>query len=293
MDIYSAEIQVNKLLDYVKSLSDAKPRMYQKSKDRLKELASTCNQVVSVIAEILQDEALLSDQDEFGGSNVNDFNAVLNSMEDQITELRQFLSTPRTTSYDTDLNSTSAKKQAIYAYKHCLSSIAHSDIAVLEAEDCGKLLWDWFNSRFLASSDTFKYNIKRIPGWIRDIILLYSYHFEDGTLNEFRSSFHTWIASISEDNNYAVPFEVYSFNKKPDPKKMTLSAAVIWDVLMDYGLKDICKNSSELYPSEDCVESLISSLNSDVLDPYKHYMYDHSVLDTCHLTLKLKGGDLN
>ena len=116
MDIYSAEIQVNKLLDYVKSLSDAKPRMYQKSKDRLKELASTCNQVVSVIAEILQDEALLSDQDEFGGSNVNDFNAVLNSMEDQITELRQFLSTPRTTSYDTDLNSTSAKKQAIYAY---------------------------------------------------------------------------------------------------------------------------------------------------------------------------------
>ncbi len=292
MDIYNAEIQVNKLLNYVKSLSDAKPRMYQKSKDRLKELASTCNQVVSIIAEILQDETLLNDQDEFGGANVNDFNSVLNSMEDQISELRQFLSVPRTTTPTSDSTSNSAKKQAMSVYKQCLSSTAQSDIPVVEAEDCSKLLWCWFNARFLESSGTFKYNIKRIPGWIRDIVVLYSYHFEVDTLDSFKSSFYTWIASIANGNNYAVPYEIYTFDKNPDASKLTLTSAVIWDILLDYGLKNLCNNSSDLYPSEDCVISLVETLNSSIIDPYKHYMYDHSILEQCRLTLKMKGGDI-
>lgn len=293
MDIYNAEIQVNKLLNYVKSLSDSKPRMYQKSKDRLKELANTCNQVVSVIAEILQDETLLNDQDEFGGANINDFNSVLNSMEDQISELRQFLSVPRTPSTTAiDANSSGAKKQAMLLYKQCLSSLSQADVPVLEVEDCSKLLWCWFNARFLESSGTFKYNIKRIPGWIRDIVILYSYHLDVNTLDSFKSNFYTWISSIANGNNYAVPYEVYTFDKAPDPAKLTLTAAVIWDVLLDYGIKDLCNNSSDLYPSEDCVVALIETLNSSTMDPYKHYVYDHSILEQCRLTLKMRGGDI-
>lgn len=284
MDIYSAEVQVKKLLNYVMSLSDSKTRMYQKSKDRLKELAGTCNQVISVISEILQDEVLVDEQDEFGGST-SDFNAVLNSMEDQISELRQFLRAPRVSS--TSTTSTNSKRQALVTYKHCLSSTAESDIAVVEAEGCAKMLWNWFNARFLSGPSSFKYNMKRFPGWIRDIVILYGYHFETHTLETFREEFYNWISTIPSGNNYAVPYEVYKFDKFPDPEFMTLSAVVIWDILLDYGLRDLCCDaSSELYPSEDCVYALVGSMKSSVMDPYQNYLYDPSILSKCNLTLR-------
>lgn len=286
MDIYTAEIQVNKLLNYVKGLSDSKPRMYQKSKDRLKELANTCNEVVLVIAEILQDEALISDQqDEFGGSESSDFNSMLNSMEDQILELRQFLNAPKP---DVSKETSNNKKRAINTYRYCLSSLSSANILVEEAEDCSKLLWNWFETRFLTYSETFKYNMKRIPRWIRDIVIMYGYHLECGTLAEYNRQFKDWIDSIAVgNNNYAVPYEIYQFDTDPTADYATLSSVVIWDILLDYGLRDICiESSSGLYPSEDCVYNLVGSLNSSVMDPYSNYAYDHSILEKCNLTLK-------
>lgn len=288
MDIYSAEIQVNKLLNYVKSLSDAKPRMYQKSKDRLKELANTCNQVIVVISEILQEEALTEDQNEFEGSEVKDFNTVLNSMEDQIAELRQFLSSPKSASSSTS----SSRKQVISKYSKCLNLLAKSNVSVVEAEDCGKLLWSWFRARFVEGSVNFQYNMKRIPGWLRDIVVLFGYHLESGSLDQFKGNFYSWIASIStKGNTYSVPYEVYMFDKDPDPDMLTLTSVVIWDILLDYGLKELCDDpSSEFYPSEDCVYSLVGSLRGSVMDPYQNYQYDPTILDRCNLTRK--GGDI-
>lgn len=263
--------------------------MYQKSKDRLKELANTCNQVIVVISEILQDEALINDQqdDEFGGSEVTDLDSFLDSVEYKISELRQFLNSPKPIHVTTSSAST-AKKRALFTYKHCLSSISNANIAVLEAEDCGRLLWKWFSTRFLESTESFKYNMKKLPRWIRDIVLLYGYHLECGTLNDFLSSFNKWLISVSEDsNNYAVPYDVYNFDKYPNPEMLTLSSVVIWDILLDYGLRDLCCDpSSELYPSEDCVYSFVSELNSSIMDPYSNYLYDKSILDKCNLTLK-------
>lgn len=288
MDIYSAEIQVNKLLNYVKNLSDTKPHMYQKSKDRLKELANTCKQVIIVISEVLQDEVLQDDQeDEFASSNSSDFNLMLDSMESQLSEMRQFLClsqksvTPKT-------SSVSAKKHAIFAYKQCLSMLSQKKMIIHEAEDCSNLLWSWFQVRFLSGDKNFKYNMKRFPNWVRDIVILYGYHFENDSIAEFTSNFYDWLSSIpAGTNNYAVPYDVYCFDKSPDPKLMNLSAAVLWDILLDNGLRDLCANSSDMYPSEDCVYSLVGAFNSAVMDPYQNYLYDASILDVCHFTLKV------
>lgn len=295
MDIYNAEVQVNKLLNYVKSLSDNKPRMYQKSKDRLKNLALTCNQVVTVISEILQDEALVDDQDEFGSSNNNDFNAVLSSMEDQLSELKRFLRSPNTSvpSVSSNTNSvpSSIKKAAIIKYKNCLNALARSDIAVIEAEDCGQLLWNWFRTRFIEKPEGFKYNMKRLPGWIRDIVVIYCYHLENDTIIDFKSEFNRWLLNVSTGNRYAVPYEIYQFDKNPSPDIATLSSVVMWDILLDYGLRDLCfEDSSEIYLSEDCVYSLVGKLNSAVMDPYQNYLYDQSILTKCKFSLK--GGEI-
>lgn len=291
MDIYGAEIQVNKLLNYVKSLSDSKPRMYQKSRDRLKELANTCNQVVVVISEILQNEALMNnDTEEFEGSDNTDFNTVLNSMENQISELRQFLSAPKSSATIPEPSSSVTKKKALYSYKQCLLNLSNSSCIVVEAEDCSKMLWSWFSSRFLEGPDNFRYNMKRLPGWIRDIVIVYCYHLESDTLDDFKFRFQNWIDHIGENSNYAVPYEIYQFDKQPDPNLVTLTSAVMWDILLDSGLRSLCADtSSGLYPSEDCVYSLVGSLNSDVMNPYTNYLYDNSILQRCNLTLK-EGG---
>ena len=289
MDIYSAEIQVNKLLNYVNGLSDAKPRMYQKSKDRLKELANTCKEVIVVISEILQDEALVTDNsDEFGGSDIRAFNSMLNCMEDQISELRLFLNSPRAESVnlsETDDSSKSAKKTAFSDYKTCLNSLAHSNIQVAEADECSKLLWRWFSARFMDHAAGFRYTMKKVPQWLRNIVVLYCYHLESGDLMSFVTMFYNWISAIDFSSNYAVPYEVYQLDKFCDPNKMTLTAVVMWDILLDYGLRDLCK-TSDLYLTEDAVYTLVGALNSSIMDPYTNYTYDQSILSRCNLTVK-------
>ena len=287
MDIYSAEIQVKKLLNYVKGLSDSKSRMYQKSKDRLKELANTCNEVVKVISELIQDEALVNNDsdssDEFGSSDNADYLSVLTSMESQLADLKRFLS-PSSHS-ESNEETSDEKKQAMYTYKKSLTQLSTSSMCVKEAEDCGQLLYRWFSSRYLNSPDTFHYRIKQIPSWIKDIVILYGYHLEQNSIGSFKVNFQKWLESISEDNNYAVPYEIYKFDKHPDPKMMTLTSVVLWDILLDNGLRDCCKNS-EMYLSDDCVYSMVGSLRSEVMDPYTNYAYDDSILKKCNLTMK-------
>lgn len=289
MDIYSAEIQVKKLLNYVQGLSDSKSRMYQKSKDRLKELANTCTQVVSVISELLQDEALANNDnntsDEFGGSDTTDYISVLDSMEVSISELRQFINPhgglhvlrPVSTATSND------KKQVMYDYKVCLHNLSTSTCCVQEADDCSKLIWDWFSARYLEGPENFRYNTKKIPYWIRDIVIMYGYHVDQNSTGVFKTSFHKWINDISPDNNYVVPYEIYTFEKNPNPKMLTLTSAVLWDILLDSGLRDLCNKQ---YFEEDMIYSMIGSLNSEIMNPYTNYQYDSSILQKCKLTVK-------
>ena len=101
------------------------------------------------------------------------------------------------------------------------------------------------------------------------------------------SSCREWLLSIGPGMDYAIPYEVYQLDNYLESSKMTLTAVVIWDILLDCGLRDLCADSSsEFYPSEDCVYSLVGSLNSSVMDPYKHYKFDKSILSYCNLTLK-------
>lgn len=299
MDIYGAEVQVQKLLNYVKSLSNSNKTMYQKSKDRLKDLANNCSQIVSIISEILQEEVLTHDPPEFEGTGTSDFNDVIRSMEDRIQALSDFVNMPP--GYTSSTNkvhaidayhelpntTTISRKQALMVYKMCLRNLASNVMDVKEAEDCSNLLWRWFSVRFLEGPKDFRYNMKHIPKWIRDIVIMYGYHVYHGTIESFKNQFYNWMAQIPEGNKYVVPFEIYKMDKNSDASKMTLTAVVLWDVLLDNGMRDLCRDpDSGLYPTEDCVFTYVGEHNSNVMNPYQHYSYDYSLLDTCNLTVK-------
>ena len=284
MDIYSAEAHVKKLLAYVQSLADTKPRMYGKSKERLKEVAMICKQIIFVISEIVQEEVLCDDISEFGESN-SEVNAVLDEMQEQLAKLREF------TSYDDkqDSSTTTSKlkpverKRIIKAYRLALKKVAEADSGFECADECAKMLYDWFEVRFIkTSSSGFRYNIRRIPGWIRDFVMLYGYAVHDGSRSEFKSRFYSWLDDIrnsESQSRYAVPYDVYQFNRSPDADKVSLEAAVIWDIMLDNGLSDICSNDPDsLMLEDDAVYTLCCELDLNKMDNYSNYREDPKVL---------------
>lgn len=285
MDIYSAESHVKRLLSYVESIADEKPRMYEKSKNRLRDLADTCNQVVLVISEILQDEVLSDDGEEFDSTS-SDMEELLSSMEDQLMKLREFTSTGSSQSLSSSSNASSSrvdKKHVISDYKKCLMSASDDYIGCVYADECAEMLWTWFNTRFYQtiSGSSFRYNMKKFPVWVRDFVIVYSKSVHDGCSEDFMNDFRRWINLIKTTdarNKYAVPYPVYQFGKSIDANYLTLEAVVMWDMLLDKGLLDLCSND-EFYLDEYCVYNLVAEHSPDKLDSYVDYKHDASILN--------------
>ena len=79
MDIYGAEKAIANLKTYVQDVYECRPGMYKKSKDRLRDIAGTCSEIVDLISVIVEDASLSSevngydDYDEFlNSSHCND-----------------------------------------------------------------------------------------------------------------------------------------------------------------------------------------------------------------------------
>ena len=295
MDINSAEKSIQKLLAYVKDLADSKPKMYRKSRGRLKELAETCNEVVSLISVVLQDEILDEDDVEFGSKP--NLTSVLDNMQNQITQMRNFagielqqsaLSKPKQPEPTSDKSTepSVSKKKILRNYRETLQAVANKSYKYDAVGRCAELLWHWFEVRFVTTvhTDGFRYNMKRFPLWIRDIVILYGKAIRDNSYIEFDNQFRHWVDSLVSDDSeishkYAVPYSIFSFEKSMSAEQFTLESVVLWDMLMDSGLSAICSPASNDYMlNEDAVYLLCSEYNPEVLDMYADYVTHPEVL---------------
>lgn len=292
MDIYSAEAQVKKLLEYVTSVSQSQSRMYNKTKVRLSELANTCSQVVEVISTILQDKALEDcDQgSEFETGSDPDIRIALANMQSQLNALQQFVNptapavmTP-SVAPKSEL-SAAVRKRVFSDYKIALSGCAAMPSPYPCVIELADMLWTWFRARFVNSSNAnsgFQYNIRRWPEWIRDIVIVYGNAVETQTASTFVADFRTWCNSLAfseAKSKYAVPYSIYEFNKHPNRETLTLTSVILWDMLMDLGLSKISveTQSSSLYLSSSAIYDLCETISPDVLDHYKHYKTDPAI----------------
>ena len=93
MDINSAEKSLKKLLTYATDLANTKPKLYQKSRDRLTDLVATCNEIVTLISSVLQEETMFTEVNEFPSNAKlanSDIFATLDTMQAQIDQIRSF-----------------------------------------------------------------------------------------------------------------------------------------------------------------------------------------------------------
>lgn len=287
MNIDSAEKSIRKLHAYVKDLADNKPKMYQKSRTRLKELAEVSKDIVVLLSDILQDEALAEDTVEFGSDA--SITSVLDYMQNQINQIRNFTggNTSKSVKQEKSSTGSGSKKQTMRDYRTVMEKISEVDFKYDCVSRCAKLLWDWFNARFIITvhNTGFKYNMKRFPIWIRNIVVMYGRAIRDNNYLEFDTKFHIWIANLVDnpnvENNYAIPYDVYEFEKSMQPGDMSLEAVVLWDILVDGGLSELCtKIKDDLYLSDDSVYNLCSEKNPSVLDSYANYVDHPEILST-------------
>lgn len=299
MDIHSAKNSVNKLLAYIEGLSEEQPRMYAKSKERLKEIADNCNQVVAIISDILQEELLQEEEsEEFSSGSV--IAPILEDMECQISKVQQFNdsmadipSSEVATPLDASANKTeqtalslNVRKKVFAKYTSCLSQLPKSTLGYAFANRCAKLIWTWFETRFYITipNSTFKYSMRKFPEWIQGIVVMYGKAIHDNNVAQFERDFRVWIDSIINTdarNRYVVPYPVYQFCKKHDPGDLTLDAVVLWDILLDCGLDTLCTNDKQdLYLDQYSVYNLCDSINSSVLENYADYANHPDIFET-------------
>lgn len=287
MDLVTYIEHTKKGLKYLEDLSSSNSRLYSKSKVRLKELAEICSKMVELTAEILKDEVLDDDVDEFGGSSSVLLDAA-NTIQTTVDELKEFTDMSR----DNGPKISSAKNKMVFAtYCKTLKSTASCDNPYVEAHDLAKLLWKWFDVRFVTSMNVrtaFHYNIRRMPTWIYDIIILYGYHLRNRTLPKFIESFNQWCDNLytsSAGEQYAVPYEVFLVDRNP-VEYLSMEAVVLSDILFEHGLSYL-NHSDPLYLSDSYLYELVSKYNSPLLDRYNDYEYDKNLLELCGI----HGGD--
>lgn len=287
MDIYSAETSVKRLLEFVESLAKRDTRMYKPSRDRLRELASTCERVVDVISSILQEGALESvDDAEFNSSSDPEIVAALSRMQSQIAQLQSFI-VPGTQSVPivkSDISS-ATRKLVISDYREALNAIADKQSCYPAVNEVSALLWKWFRARFIDRQNIatdFRYNIRRLSDWVRDTVILYGHAVENNTADAFISMFDEWCNSLmyaESRDRHAVPYCIYEFDKNPSSEMMTLTGAVLWDMLMDHGLIGISSElrNSDLYLDPSAIYNLCDSIAPEVLDNYRNYKSDDTI----------------
>lgn len=266
MNVQSAEKLTNKLLAYIQALRSDTPTMYKKSQQRLTNIAITCNQIVSLISEILETEILANvETQEFNNNASSNILQSIASMEASLTQLRNFISNTSSTLDESEYS-------LLNQYQTLFLSIHHTckDKHVAEISN---LLIHWLNRRFLNNVNSkFEYQLADIPHWIQNIVIMYAHAYEYGTLDKFVNKFIDWCDAINENVLYGIPHIILYLDEDDSrySKYLTLTALLLWDKLLQNGMDSLCtlaKNDG--YMSEDAIFSLCELYASNLVDRYQ------------------------
>ena len=273
MNVQSAEKQINKLLDYVREIHSKNPTMYEKSKRRLNNISLTCNQIVHLISEILETEILANPDDtqEFGGEVEQNILYSVLSMEESLCQLKRFVTNnvsefKTSGSYHTDIISR-------YLCIFTTSSSAYTEVRDKNIKGIIYLISVWLNLRFRFYGGDFKYNISDLAKWIRDIVVVYGYHVEHDTQEEFSSKFVRWCNGLHDASIYGVPYEVNSLSRNTQlyKKYLTSSSLLLWDKLIAFGADELCTVSvDDGYISEDDIYRLCEIYKPELVEEYEN-----------------------
>lgn len=319
MDLRSAELNVQKLLNYIQQLQKSETGMYAKSKNRLRDISAMCVQTANIISDILKEEILndastqdyrsLDDKDV--SSITTDVKNTLNLIADDIdtfvtprcgTELSDVVSRSSVCPVVPTLTLSELTRQqridTLATYRTVLKNTSELITEYPIVNRVAKLIYAWFDARFFSSyidvkdaKYSFHYFVSDIRCWLLGFILyignvLSGSSNKSETLSDVESTFAHWIHSIRTSTKYpyATPYPVYSICHSFNASSITLTSLVLWDMLRDAGYHNLCISGNGLFPQESDLYDICVLYELDsVLDRYRDYQYDSSILSFCNL----------
>lgn len=293
MDIHSAEAHMEKVLQYLEQMHDNNSSLYSKTREKLKNISNDLFKGLKLVSEILEEDSLVVEA-EFGGTDESIISSV-KSMKEQSEEISQVIDRvdsfvyspppePKLT-YSTNKLSAKKRRHIVYTYGQVLKKVAGVSTPYKSVRDCAALIWRWYDTRFflsLQSCSKFHYNIRNIPECIKWIVLAYSKHLSDHTLDSFFSDFDIWLSSLvspNAGNNYLLPYEIFKIGRETTISDISQASIMIWDILFDLGYSELSKDDlADVKLQSETIYNLAVKIAPDIADNYVYYEEDDSLL---------------
>lgn len=153
-----------------------------------------------------------------------------------------------------------------------------------------KLLWDWYNARFINNrryNCKFRYSILRFKKLIPSIVIAYAYHMECGDTDTFVGDFYNWISLLGTDSNvtdhYATPFEIYDIEINKNSRYATETAEILYNMLYYLGLCELDRSffvgNCQVAINQEMVASYMEVMDYDIYSIYDDFRDHLEVLD--------------
>lgn len=283
LEIYPSEVAGKKIAEHLDKMLQDPPKVYRKTLKRYEKLAILLLDCVDKINRLLQQEALLSSEasefDELSSEDSSEIEEKLKEVQTNSRETAEFL---QRNIEVPDTSNTKTNKATISQYATVFAEGDKLDFGYAEADDCAKLINEWFLARFVPKvrNVNFKYQITQLPVWTAYIVLAYGKHHAEGNLEAFKKRFHKWIESVQSDMNncWALPAEVYALIKKTNPKDCTVDAVAIYDILMDKCYYKLTENNVAVKLDPNLIAMLVKSNNKELSEPISMRFINPEVL---------------
>ena len=288
-------MHLHSVKSYIEGLRNSNSKVYSKTKKKLTELSSDMLQCVQMISEILKEESLDTDETGILSSESTEFTdsdilQLSQDMADTISKFEEldqfnhmFTGVKKEDTSDSLIPVTSIspsskqKKYIIRSYGDALRKLPDKLVNYPDAKLCSELLWKWYRIRFFESqSPDFHYNIKNLPIWLRNIVLTFGSHLEDGTIDKFCEDFEGWLSSVqqsgSKQSKYSVPYEVYALDITIKTSDVSLTSVVLWEILYENGLQSLSDPKLETCALQsETMYNLCTKYNPDIMEQYEYY----------------------
>lgn len=267
MDITGAEIHLAKIISYLESVRSSNPEMYKKTQIRLFKMSNELYHAIDLLSDILEIYSISAEDDPSSSE------ALREVVNDTIEKGMETSSKIENLSSLVDCNSgTGSTKLVFKAYRTTFLKLNTLSSGYIHVDNCGKLIWRWFNLRFIRSHDSgFHYRIQNIPKYVRSIVIAYGIHLRDGTIDQFVSDFNVWLDQLickdGSQSGYAVPYEIYRIGEDPLVEDINVEAIQIWDKIYEPVLSYL-SSIGECSVNSESVYNFFMSIDSGFVDRY-------------------------
>ena len=251
-EIYPIEGWAEKISRNLTKIADEKPNMYAKTKVRYQKLAESLLDSVEKIAIILESDSLVPKSNnefyELSDKTESSISDKLNYINNRVHEAENFSANRFSPTYPKD-GSVNSLKETLHYFDSILQSSSTINFGYSEVNECARLLYRWFHSRFCPDIENkqFKFQHRYLPTWICNFIILYGKYNSCNMNTQFKQMIESWCDGVDQGTagNYAVPYEIYQLEKVNDPADYTIDAVVMNDILTNECLYQLSDTPSQ------------------------------------------------